>query len=214
VGGKRAAKELSVYHAFLVICGPKEYRTYRPEVVHENVEHAEKHDENDSAPLGLESDDHHDAGNESEQADYDTPEGPLAREDESDEQEDKKNATSELEVHLAVLLVKLRETGRNKPLANPGIRKDHEKTTDHTQVAQEEVQVKDQSVTKGLGHDNPQESSNGIFAVLPCDNEDRASGHGNDVGDQEKMCDAPRDCKMPAKSASHVLSLIVAQYGL
>lgn len=179
--------------------------TYSPEVVHEDVEHAEKHNEDDGAPLGLESNDHHDAGNESEQADQDAPEGPLAREDESDEQEDEENTTSELEVHLAVLLVKLGETGRDKFLANPRIRKDHEKTADHTQVAQEEVQIENQSVSESLSYDNTQESSDGIVAVLPCDNEDRAGSHGDDVGDQEKMRDAPWNCKETSPSQNFML---------
>lgn len=40
-----------------------EHISYRPEVVDENVEHTQQHNQNDGTPLGLETNDDHNAGN-------------------------------------------------------------------------------------------------------------------------------------------------------
>lgn len=154
-----------------------------PEVVDQKVEDAENDDEHDGAELGLETNDDHDAGDKSEQADADPPEVPVAAENEADEEEDEQDATGELEVHLAVLLVELRETSRGELLAHPRIRKHHQQSAHNGQVAQEEVQIEDESVAEALEDDDTNEPDNTVVRVLSCDDHDGADGHGDYVYD-------------------------------
>lgn len=90
-----------------------------PEVVHQQVKAAQDDDKQGSAVLGLETHDNHDTGASAKDADEDTPEGPLAAEDEANEEEDQEHTTSQLEVHLLVLLIQGGETGKSLGLANP-----------------------------------------------------------------------------------------------
>jgi len=62
--------------------------TYSPEVVDEDVEDAQNDNEQGGAGLGLKTDNNHDAGDEADERDDDAPDGPLAAEDEADEEED------------------------------------------------------------------------------------------------------------------------------
>lgn len=156
-----------------------------PEVVDQDVEDAQDEDEQDGAQLGLEANDDHDAGNEAENADGDAPEAPLARRDETDKEEDQQDAARQLEVHLAILLIELRKTGGGEPLAHPRIRQDHEEPSNDRQVAQEEVQVEDQSVAQRLRHDHAQKPTHCVFRVLASDDHDRANRHGDNVKNQE-----------------------------
>lgn len=178
----------------LVVARPdRTNETYSPEVVHQHVEHAEKHNKDNGTPLSLETNDDHDARDQAEQANQNAPEAPLAGENKSNEQEDQEHTASKLDVHLAVLLVKLGQTGWDKLLAHPGVRQHHEKTTDDTQVSQEEVQIKDETVPNTLGNNHDQQSRDGEFGLLAGDDEGGANGHGNNVDDQEKVCESPRD---------------------
>ena len=126
-----------------------------PPVVDVEVEDAEDQHQHDGRELGLESNNNHDAGNESKQASHDPPEAPVTAENEADKEEDEQNTTSELEVHLLVLLVELGKTGWGKLLANPRVREHHHQTTHDREVAQEKVQVEDEAVSDAL-HDNDQ----------------------------------------------------------
>lgn len=167
--------------------------TYSPEVVDKDVEHAQNGDENDGAPLGLEANDNHDASNETDQDDGNATNAPLASEDEANEQEDEQNTASELEVHLAILLIELRKTGRSELFADPAVRKDHEQTAHDTEVAQEEVEVEDEAVAEGLGDDDADQANDGVFAVLADDDHERGGEHGNDVDDEEEVGDTAGD---------------------
>lgn len=171
----------------------KEAQTYSPEVVDKQVEDAEDDDQKSGAELGLETDNDHDAGSSTEEADNDTPDGPLAAEDETDKEEDQENAASKLEVHLAVLLVKLGQTSESLGLANPRVGKNHDETSNDGQVAEEEVEVENQAVAESLGNDNGDEAANGIVGVLADDDESRTGNHGNNVGQQEEVSDASWD---------------------
>lgn len=124
--------------------------TYRPEVVHKHIEHTQKHNQDDSTPLRLEANDDHDASDEAKQTNKHTPEAPLAREDKAHKQEDEQHAARELDIHLAVLLIELRQAGWDELLAHPRVRNHHEQTADDAQVAQEEVQIEDQAVAQSL----------------------------------------------------------------
>jgi hypothetical protein len=169
-------------------------RVQGPEVVDQKVEDAEDDDEHDGAELCLETNDDHDAGHESKQANADPPEAPVAAEDEADEEEDEQDTASELEVHLAVLLVEGRETSRGELLADPRVGKHHQETAHDGQVAQEEVEVEDQPVSETLEHHDANETEDAVVRVLSCDDHDRADGHGDYVYDQEQVGEAVGDC--------------------
>ena len=102
------------------------FPTYRPEVVDKDVEDAQDGDEDDGAPLGLETHNDHDAGDESDHDDRHATNAPLAGEDEANEQENEQDAAGELEVHLAVLLVELGQAGGRELFADPAVGQDHE----------------------------------------------------------------------------------------
>ena len=126
--------------------------TYRPEVVDKDVENAQDGDEDDGAPLGLETNNDHHAGNETDHDNRHATNAPLAGEDEANEQENEQHATGELEVHLAVLLVELGQAGGRELFADPAVGQDHEQAAHDTQVAQEEVEVEDQAVAEKETH--------------------------------------------------------------
>lgn len=128
--------------------------TYRPEVVNQNVENAQQHHQQNGTPFSLETHNNHDACHQSEQADNDAPQAPLAGEHESDKQEDQEHPASKLDVHLAVFLIELGQTGGHELLAHPRVRQHHEQTTNDTQVAEEEVEIEDETVTETLGDDD------------------------------------------------------------
>lgn len=181
------------------------YRTisYRPEVVHEDVENAENHNEHDRAPLRLESNDDHNTCHSTDEDDQYTPKAPLTGKDEADEQEDEKHSAGKLEVHFAVLLVQLRKTRGGKLLPYPAVRKDHDEPTHHREVTQEKVEVKNQSVAQCLCDDHANESADGVLAMLPGDNKDAASSHSNDVYDEKDVVDSPWHCGLLVSLRPH-----------
>lgn len=170
-------------------------QSYSPEVVNQHVEHAEQNNQNNSAPLGLEANNDHDARDQTKQTDQHAPEAPGARENEANEEEDEQDTASKLHVHLAVLLVKLGQTGRNKLLAHPRVRQHHKQTADNTQVTQEEVQVEDETVAHTLCDNDGEQSRDGVLGALAGDNQGGANGHSDDVDDQEEVCEAPGNCR-------------------
>ena len=160
-------------------------RVQGPEVVDQDVEDAEDDHQQNRAELGLEPHNHHNAGHEANQADKDPAKAPVAAEDEADKEEDEQDATCKLEVHLAVLLVELRQAGRREPLAYPRIRQDHQKPAHDRQIAQEEVEVKDQPVPNALENNHANEAEDAIVRVFPYDDHKGADAHGDYVDDQE-----------------------------
>lgn len=128
--------------------------TYGPEVVGQDVENAEDQNQQGSTELGLEANDNHDARNKAKKRHNHTPEAPLSSEDEADEEEDEEHATGQLEVHLPVLLVELRQSGKSCCLPYPGVRQDHQESTHDREVSKEEVEVKDETVTESLSDHN------------------------------------------------------------
>lgn len=164
-----------------------------PEVVDQQVEDAQNDNEQSGAVLGLESNDNHDAGDAAKRRDNDAPERPLATEDKSDEEEDQKDTASQLEVHLAILLVDLGKTCKDLSLANPRIRQDHDQATDDRQVSEEEVEIEDETVAKSLSDDNAHETGDGVVGVLSDDDQSGAREHGNDVDKKEQVGNAGRN---------------------
>lgn len=168
----------------LLVCISTEYKragTYSPEVVDEEVEDGEDDDQQGGAELGLEANDNHDAGNGADERDKDPAESPGAAEDETHEEEDEENTSGKLEVHLAVLLVKLGNTREGLGLADPRVGEDHDKTANDGEVTEEEVDVEDQAIAESLRNDNGHETADGVVGVLAGNNEDGACGHGDDI---------------------------------
>ena len=166
-------------------------KTYRPEVVDQHIEHTQQNHQENSTPLSLEAHNNHNASTQTEQADNDTPQAPLAREDESDKEEDQQHTTSKLDVHLAVLLVQLGQTSRDELLANPRVGQNHKQTTDNTQVAEEEVEIENETVSETLRDDHSEQTSDSNLSVLAGDDEEGTYRHGNDVENKERVRDTP-----------------------
>ncbi len=179
----------------------EEQMTYSPEVVDKEVEDAENDHEKSGAELGLETDDNHDAGASTQDADNDAPDGPAAAEDEAEEQENQQDTASQLEVHLPVLLVQRGETGKRLGLANPRVGQDHNQAADDGQVAEEEVEVEDETVAESLGDDDTHEAGDGVVRVLSDDDEGGAGNHGNHVGQKEEVGDAGGDCGVVSRAS-------------
>nr|POE47778.1 hypothetical protein CFP56_01109 [Quercus suber] len=170
--------------------------SYRPEVVDEDVEDAQNHDEDDRAPLRLESNHHHDACHSAQHDDEDSTHTPLPCEDKTDEQENQEHSPGELEVHFAILFVKLGEASRSESFADPRIGKYHEQTAHDRKIAQEKVQVEDQAVTQRLCDDHADEPGHGIFAVPTDDDQEGRCGHGEHIDDEEEVCQTGRDYRL------------------
>jgi hypothetical protein len=169
-------------------------RVQRPEVVDQDVEHTEDNDQQNRAELGLEPYNHHDAGHEANQADKDSSKAPVAAEDKANEEEDEQHATRKLEVHLAVLLVELRQAGGREPLAHPRIRQDHQEPAHNRQITQEEVEVKDQPIPNALEHNHANETKDAVIRVFPYNDHEGADAHGDYVDDQEQVGEAGGNC--------------------
>jgi len=66
-----------------------------------------------------------------------------------------------------------------------GVAEDHEEAADDAKVAQEEVEVEDQSVAEALDDNNTQEASDREFGVSLENDHGRTAEHGDNVDDQE-----------------------------
>lgn len=163
--------------------------TYSPEVVDQNVEYAEDDHEQCCAPLGLESHHNHDTCDEANDGHQHPSDRPRSTEDEANEEEDEQHATSKLEVHLAVLLLNFWKTSKNLGLAHPGVGEHHEKTAHDRQVAQEEIDVEDETVAESLGDDDSAQTTNSVFGVFAGNDERGAGDHGDHVDNEEKVGD-------------------------
>lgn len=137
----------------------------RPKVVDEQVEDAQDQHQKAGAPSGLESDDDHDASSETENRDNDTCQCPFALDDEADEKEDEQNAAGELEVDLAIGFAERRKSGKDVLLGGKAVREHHEQSTYDREVAKEEVEIEDKTVSESLDHDHTEEGSNRDFGV-------------------------------------------------
>jgi hypothetical protein len=169
-------------------------RVESPEVVDIKVENAQDEHEHDGRELGLETNNHHDTSDESEQAGNDSPETPVAAEDEANKEEDKQDTARQLEVHLLVLLIERRQTSRSELLANPRVGKNHEQSSHDRQIAQEEVEVEDQAVSNALQNHDAHKTSYSVFRVFPCDDHDGGGCHDDYVDDEEEVGNAVPDC--------------------
>lgn len=78
------------------------HRRDTPPVVRKDVEDAENEDKEACRPLGLEADCNHAASSKSDDRNKDTPNAPLTLENETEEEEDKEDATGKEEAKTSV----------------------------------------------------------------------------------------------------------------
>ena len=161
--------------------------THRPEVIYEDVEDTEYHHEQYGAELSLEANHNHDTSHESEYADHDAPNAPFSREHKSGEQEDEKDSARQLDPHFLILLVYLRQSWRSEALSYPAFREHHEQTTQDGKVAQEKVEIEDQTIAEGLSDDDAHEAEDGVIGVFARDYHRRAGQHGDDIDEEEEV---------------------------
>jgi hypothetical protein len=79
---------------------------------------------------------------------------------------------------LTVRLAQGRETSKQRLARVHGITEHHEKTTNDGEVAEEEVEVEDEAVAKGLHNYHRKETTNRIFSISFRDNRTGANQHG------------------------------------
>lgn len=142
----------------------------------------------------------HDASAQTDEGDEHSGERPLALEDETDEEEDEKNPTGELEAvwskgansvsahssppqsfqkerkkeDVLLLPVGLADARKSSPellLGAQVLTENHEESSNDREVPQEERQVKDEAVTEGLADDDSEETSDRLGGVLALDDE-------------------------------------------
>ena len=166
--------------------------TYRPEVVNQNIEDAQYHNQYNRTPFRLETYHHHHASHKSKYADYYPPNPPMAREHKPHKQEYQQHPPRQLKVHLAVLVIHRRESGRSELPPHPRIREYHQKAAHNAEVAEEEVEVEYETVAKSLGNDDANESDDGPVAVLADYYHGRADYHGEDVDEEKEVGKASR----------------------
>lgn len=152
-------------------------RVDRPEVVDEEVEDAENHDQETGAPASLEADNNHDAGTQAEHRDDDTCQGPLALNDETDEKEDEQHSAGQLEVNLAVGLAQAWKAGKDVLLGREAVRENHHETTNDGKVAKEEVEIENETVSETLDHNNTEQCTDRDLGVFAQDHSRRSSAH-------------------------------------
>jgi hypothetical protein len=167
-----------------------------PEVVDVEVEDAENKHQHDGREFGLETNNNHDTSDKSEQAGNNSPEAPVTTEDKANEKEDEQNTAGKLKVHLLVLFVKRRQTGRSELLTDPRVREHHKQTSHDGEIAQEEVEIEDQAIADTLQNHDAHETSHGVFRVFPCDDHDGGGCHNDNVYDEEEVSNAIPDYRI------------------
>lgn len=151
---------------------------HRPKVVDKQVENTQNHDQEARAPPSLESNHHHDASAQAEHRDNDSCERPFALNDESDEKEDEQHSACKLEVDLAVGFAQAWQTGKDVVLlGRETVGENHEQTTNYREVAEEEVEIENETVTETLDDDNAEQCGNRDLGVLAHDYGGRGSTH-------------------------------------
>lgn len=164
---------------------------HAPPVVHDDIEDGEEDDQECGRPLGLETHGDHDAGGEPDQREDQSCKGPLSLEGDSDEKEDQKDSACQLEVFLAIIVAQIGKSRKEGPTSDHRIGKDHEETSNNGEVAQEEINIKDETVTKALQDDDTQKTANCDLRVALGDDGTRGSQHGEDVQKEENLRNAP-----------------------
>jgi hypothetical protein len=168
-----------------------------PPVVGKHVEHAQDEHEERGRPLGLEPYRNHTARAQPNDRHEHPPDAPLSLNHESQKEEDEQDPTGKKEaanqrvnsleitwscirsalLFLSVVLADVWKSSKRSSSGDHRVAKDHEQSTNHTQVAQEEVEVENESITEPLRDDNTEQSTNSKFGVLLRDDCARAREH-------------------------------------
>lgn len=137
-------------------------RLQGPEVIDDDVEDAQDDHQDDSAPLSFEPDNNHHASHESQNANQSPADAPLSTENEPNEQEDEQNSSGKLEVHFSILLFNLRDAGKGESFTVPAVGDNHEESTHDGEIAKEEVEIEDETVSESLGDHDTDETTDGV----------------------------------------------------
>ena len=78
---------------------------------------------------------------------------------------------------FAIRLAYRRQSSEKRLSGHHRVTEHHEKSANNTEVAQEKVEVEDETITKPLNDDNTEETSNCIFSVALEDDGTRATQH-------------------------------------
>ncbi|KAL9033979.1 MAG: hypothetical protein Q9214_007255, partial [Letrouitia sp. 1 TL-2023] len=97
----------------------------------------------------------------------------------------------ELEVHLSIFFIELRQSGRSELLADPAVGQNHQEAAHNTEVAEEEVEVEDQTIAECLGDHYAEEASDSVFTIFAHDDEGGADTHSHNVNEKEEVSKAP-----------------------
>lgn len=170
-------------------------RVNGPEVVDEQVEDAEDHDQETGAPTCLEADNDHDAGTQSKHRDDDTCQGPLALDDETDEKEDEQHSTGQLEVNLAVGFAETWKAGKDVLLGRKTVGENHHETAYDGQVAEEEVEIENETVSETLNHDDTEQCTDRDLGVLAHDHSSRGGTHDLSAEEESQNGQAKQTCQ-------------------
>lgn len=145
-----------------------------PPIVGENVENAQHHNKECGRPLGLETNGNHDTSGKTNDRNKNAHEAPFALKNEAKEKEDQEDSAGKEEVFPAVVLTKGWQAREDRFTGDHGIAENHEETTNNTQVAEEEVQVKDETITESLDNNNTEKTSNSVLRKSLQNNSGRA----------------------------------------
>jgi len=140
-----------------------------PPIIGKYVEDGQQYNQEGCGPLGLETNSDHDAGGEAEQRHEDTTDAPRTLEDKANEEEDQEDTASKLEVFPPVILSHARNAGKKLLSRTQSVTKDHEQATDDGKVAEEEVEVEDETIAKALNDDDGEKAAHSILGVALSD---------------------------------------------
>jgi len=82
---------------------------------------------------------------------------------------------------LSVVLADGRKSGERSSAGDHRVTEDHKQSTNDTQVAQEEIEVENESVTESLDDDNTEKSANSKFGVFLRNNGTRTGKHSLNI---------------------------------
>jgi len=178
-----------------------------PPVVGEHIEDAQNDNEEDSRPFGFETNSDHAAGGETKERNEHPCNAPCTLDDESEEQEDQEDTAGKQEVFLAVIFTDRRKPSEELLSRDHRFAENHDESTDDAQVAEEEVEVEDEAVSKTLNNNYSEETTDSVFCEALRYDGTRSDKHGNDVHEQEEMRNAPREVSVSLEIPDLVIPL-------
>lgn len=163
-------------------------KTHSPEVIHQQVKDAQNHHQHNRTPLGLESHHYHHTRHKPKQTNHHPPKPPLPCKHKPHKQKNQQHPSRKLKIHLSILLIHLRQSGRREFRTHPAVAKNHKEPAHDAEVAQEEVEVENEAVAESLGDDNADKAEDGAVGMFAYDDKSGADDHGNDIDKEEGVC--------------------------